>query len=67
MQVLDQASIQQVNGGCAELCWGDFDAGEMAAQVAGGAIAGSLAGPAGAAAGAVGAAAAYIFDVLWTD
>lgn len=67
MQRLNTLEVEQVNGGCAEYCWGDFDIGSFGASVIGGAVAGSFAGPVGALGGAAGAATTYILEVMWTD
>ncbi|GGW83297.1 Blp family class II bacteriocin [Alteromonas halophila] len=67
MRDLQLNELINVNGGCAEHCWGDFEAGDLAAVTIGGIVAGSAGGPAGAAAGGAGAALAYLLGVVWTE
>jgi len=58
MRELNVNEIQEVNGGCAEYCWGEASTEEFIAAVSSGARFG--------AAGAVAAALAYGFKIAWT-
>lgn len=67
MKELSINEIQNVNGGCYDLCWGDFEAGGLLAAGVGGAIAGIGGGPMGMLGGSAGGMVAYMLEVMWTD
>lgn len=67
MKNLDMNEIQAVSGGCREHCWGDFQAGGLAAAAVGGGMAGMVGGPVGMGMGMLSASVTYLLTVAWSD
>ncbi|WP_105200307.1 hypothetical protein [Pseudoalteromonas sp. T1lg10] len=59
MRELNVNEIEEVNGGCAEHCWGDFSSEDFSSAISAGSLLGAR--------GALVAGAVYLAAVAWFD
>lgn len=64
MQILLETEVNQVNGGCADHCWGDASWSGAAGAAVGGALANARGGVGGMLLGAAGGAAGYLLSKI---